>query len=100
MKHLLGITGLTRADLEELIDLAAGFAEVQQRDIPKVPALRRNTMRAPSKVPKAAYMPAVRSAMDTPQRAPRLPSSPVMLIMPLSPCTTRSIAARSRYGPS
>lgn len=44
MKHLLGITELTRADLEGLIELAAGFAEVQQRDIPKVPALRGKTV--------------------------------------------------------
>ena len=45
-------------------------------------------------MPSAAYIPAVRSAIDTPQRTPRPPSSPVMLIMPLSAWTMRSIAAR------
>ena len=39
------------------------------------------------------------SAIDTPLRTPRLPGSPVMLIMPLSACTMRSRAARSLYGP-
>ncbi len=47
----------------------------------------------------AAFMPAVMSAMETPQRTPRPPGSPVTLIMPLSAWTMRSIAARSRYGP-
>jgi len=39
-------------------------------------------------------------AMDVPQRTPLPPSSPVILIMPLSACRIRSMAARSRYGPS
>ncbi len=42
----------------------------------------------------------VMSAIDTPQRAPCEPSSPVTLIMPLSACRMRSSAARSTYGPS
>ena len=45
-------------------------------------------------------MPAVRSAIDTPARVPLLPGSPVTLTMPLSACTIKSSAARSRYGPS
>lgn len=44
MKHLLSINELSRGDLEELLDLARGFAEVQTRDIPKVPALRGKTV--------------------------------------------------------
>ena len=40
MKHLLGIDGLERADLEHLLELSEHFLEVTQRDIPKVPALR------------------------------------------------------------
>jgi len=44
LKHLLAITDLDRADLEGLLELAAGFAEVQARDIPKVPALRGKTV--------------------------------------------------------
>ncbi len=44
MKHLLNIADLGRDELEGLLDLAASFAEVQQRDIPKVPALRGKTI--------------------------------------------------------
>ncbi len=39
-KHLLGIEGLTRGDVEQLLDLGEQFRSVNQRDIPKVPALR------------------------------------------------------------
>lgn len=44
MKHLLSISDLQREDLEGLLDLAASFAQVQARDIPKVPALRGKTV--------------------------------------------------------
>ena len=44
MKHLLDIADLDRTDLEGLLDLAASFAEVQTRAIPKVPALRGKTV--------------------------------------------------------
>lgn len=44
MRHLLGISDLDRTDLEGLLDLAASFAEVQARPIPKVPALRGKTV--------------------------------------------------------
>ena len=44
MKHLLSIDELDRSELEGLLDLAANFAEVQTRDIPKVPALRGKTV--------------------------------------------------------
>ncbi len=44
MKHLLGVEDLTRADIEELLDLADSFLEVTQRDIAKVPALRGRTV--------------------------------------------------------
>jgi aspartate carbamoyltransferase catalytic subunit len=40
MKHLLGIEGLGRQDLEDLLELSEHFLEVTRRDIPKVPALR------------------------------------------------------------
>jgi len=39
-KHLLGIDGLDRGDVEHLLELSEHFLEVTQRDIPKVPALR------------------------------------------------------------
>jgi aspartate carbamoyltransferase catalytic subunit len=44
LKHLLAITDLDRATLEELLDLADEFTEVLQREIPKVPALRGATV--------------------------------------------------------
>ena len=40
MNHLLSITDLTRADIEQLHKLTDSFAEVSRRSIPKVPALR------------------------------------------------------------
>jgi len=40
----LGIDGMTRADLEELLELTDTFAEVGRRPIPKVPALRGRTV--------------------------------------------------------
>jgi aspartate carbamoyltransferase catalytic subunit len=44
MKHLLSIADLTASDLEELLSLAERFAEVQRREIRKVPALRGKTV--------------------------------------------------------
>ncbi|MCP5028831.1 MAG: aspartate carbamoyltransferase catalytic subunit [Actinomycetia bacterium] len=40
MKHLLSIADLDRTAIEEILDLADVFAEVGERNIPKVPALR------------------------------------------------------------
>ncbi len=40
MKHLLAIDDLDRAELEGLLDLSEAFVDVNQREIPKVPALR------------------------------------------------------------
>ena len=37
MKHLLSIEDLTRADLEELLDLAGSFLSVTQRETPPTP---------------------------------------------------------------
>ena len=44
MKHLLSIEDLSRTDIEELLQLAKSFEEVQAREIPKVPALRGKTI--------------------------------------------------------
>jgi aspartate carbamoyltransferase catalytic subunit len=44
MKHLLSIEDLEPAEIHEFLDLADSFAEVQQREIPKVPALRGKTV--------------------------------------------------------
>ncbi len=44
MKQLLSIDDLSENDIESLLDLAASFAEVQKRSVPKVPALRGKTI--------------------------------------------------------
>src|SRR5713226_9781573 len=44
----------------------------------------RSFTRRASMMPKAAYIPAVMSAMETPQRTPCPPASPVVLIIPLA----------------
>ncbi|MCB1268532.1 MAG: aspartate carbamoyltransferase catalytic subunit [Microthrixaceae bacterium] len=42
--HLLSITDLTRADVEEVLDVTDSMVEVSSRAIPKVPALRGRTV--------------------------------------------------------
>src|ERR671918_628634 len=44
MKHLLGIEGLSREEVERVLDRAESFAEVGRRDIKKVPTLRGRTI--------------------------------------------------------
>ncbi len=44
MKHLLSIDDLGRDGIEDMLDLAEAFLEVTSREIPKVPALRGNTV--------------------------------------------------------
>ena len=39
-KHLLGIEGMTREQLELILELTDRFAEIGERPIPKVTALR------------------------------------------------------------
>jgi aspartate carbamoyltransferase catalytic subunit len=43
-RHLLGIEGLDRTSLEEMLELTDSFAEIGRRPIPKVPALRGRTV--------------------------------------------------------
>ncbi len=43
-QHLLSITDLDRSDLERVLDLTDSFAEVGERRIPRVPALRGKTV--------------------------------------------------------
>ena len=43
-RHLLSIEDLDRPDLERVLDLTDSFAEVSQRRIPRVPALRGKTV--------------------------------------------------------
>jgi aspartate carbamoyltransferase catalytic subunit len=44
MKHLLAISDLSRADIDELLNLTDAFAEVGRRRMPKVPALQGRTV--------------------------------------------------------
>jgi aspartate carbamoyltransferase catalytic subunit len=44
MRHLLSIADLSREDIERILDRAASFAEVSEREIKKVPALRGRTI--------------------------------------------------------
>ena len=44
MRHLLSIDDITRDDMERILDRAAAFEEVSDRDIKKVPALRGRTV--------------------------------------------------------
>jgi aspartate carbamoyltransferase catalytic subunit len=44
VKHLLGIDGMERADIERILERAESFAEVGRRDIKKVPTLRGRTI--------------------------------------------------------
>jgi hypothetical protein len=45
MKHLLTVDDLgPRPEIEKMLDLTDSFVEVQQREIPKVPALRGKTV--------------------------------------------------------
>ena len=43
-QHLLSINDLVRPDLERILDLTESFAEVSERAIPRVPALRGKTV--------------------------------------------------------
>ena len=45
--HLLGIDGMDRAEIEELLDLTDTFAEIGRRPIARVPALRGRTVATP-----------------------------------------------------
>ncbi len=43
-RHLLGLEGLSRDELTHLVDTAAEFKEISERDIKKVPTLRGKTV--------------------------------------------------------
>jgi aspartate carbamoyltransferase catalytic subunit len=44
MRHLLGVEGMERAEIERILERAESFAEVGRRDIKKVPTLRGRTI--------------------------------------------------------
>ncbi len=43
-RHLLAVSDLDRADIERILDTAAGFESVGQRDVKKLPTLRGRTV--------------------------------------------------------
>ena len=43
-RHLLGLEGMSREDIELILDTAASFKEILERPIPKVPTLRGKTI--------------------------------------------------------
>src|SRR5215831_8417776 len=43
-RHLLGLEGVSAADITAILDSAASFKEISERDIKKVPALRGKTI--------------------------------------------------------
>jgi aspartate carbamoyltransferase catalytic subunit len=44
MRHLLGLEGVSADDIRAILDQAASFKEISERDIKKVPALRGKTV--------------------------------------------------------
>jgi len=44
MKHLFGIAGLTRGQIENLVNLGASFVELSRRSVKKAPTLRGKTI--------------------------------------------------------
>ena len=43
-KHILGTEELSREDIEQILETAESFKEINQRDIKKVPTLRGKTI--------------------------------------------------------
>ncbi|HKA29810.1 MAG TPA: aspartate carbamoyltransferase, partial [Candidatus Binatia bacterium] len=43
-RHLLGLEGVSGEDITAILDTAASFKEISERDIKKVPALRGKTV--------------------------------------------------------
>ena len=43
-RHLLGLEGVSKADITRILDTADSFKKVLERPIPKVPTLRGKTV--------------------------------------------------------
>lgn len=71
--HLLGMAGMSREDIERLLDSAESFLEVSRRDIKKVPALRGKTVVA------LFYEPSTRTRMSFEIAAKRMSADFVSL---------------------
>ena len=75
MRHLLSIADLDRAAIERILDRAASFAEVSEREIKKVPALRGRTR--PQPLLRGQHAHALLASSSPPSRsAPTSSTSP------------------------
>lgn len=82
MRHLLTLAGIDRADLEDLLDLGDEFADVLDRDIPKVPTLRGQT------VATMFFEPSTRTRLSF-ERAARALSADVLSFSPGTSSVTK-----------
>jgi aspartate carbamoyltransferase catalytic subunit len=82
VKHLLSIDGMTRPELEELLDLGDRFVEVLERDIPKVPTLQGKT------VATMFFEPSTRTRLSF-ERAARALSADVLSFSPGTSSVTK-----------
>lgn len=82
MRHLLGIEGMSRDHLEDLMDLADRFTEVLARDIPKVPTLVGKT------VATVFFEPSTRTRLSF-ERAARALSADVLTFNPGTSSVTK-----------
>ncbi|HLU52257.1 MAG TPA: aspartate carbamoyltransferase catalytic subunit [Acidimicrobiia bacterium] len=82
MRHLLTIEGMSRADLEDLLDLADEFVDVLDRPIPKVPTLRGAT------VATLFFEPSTRTRLSF-ERAARALSADVLTFAPGTSSVTK-----------
>lgn len=82
MRHLLTTEGQTRAEIEDLLDLADEFLEVLEREIPKVPTLRGAT------VATMFFEPSTRTRLSF-ERAARALSADVLSFNPGTSSVTK-----------
>ena len=82
MRHLLTIEGVTRPELEDLLDLSDEFLEVLGREIPKVPTLRGAT------VATMFFEPSTRTRLSF-ERAARALSADVLSFSPGTSSVTK-----------
>lgn len=82
VRHLLTVEGMTRRDLEDLLDLGDEFVDVLDRDIPKVPTLRGAT------VATMFFEPSTRTRLSF-ERAARALSADVLSFAPGTSSVTK-----------
>lgn len=82
MRHLLTIAGMTRPELEDLLELGDEFVDVLDRDIPKVPTLRGAT------VATMFFEPSTRTRLSF-ERAARALSADVLSFSPGTSSVTK-----------